>query len=110
MSTAATVLRIEISQERTPKRRLRMNTPATIEPERPVTSPMKVNQPASFRMSWYTEPRLAPRAIRTPISRVRWSTPDNKSDKSLIDVRRRIYRKNGGRPKADVRFRDFPGL
>ena len=33
-----------------------------------------VSNPASLRMSWYTELFCAPSAMRTPISRVRWLT------------------------------------
>ena len=73
-STPATAASVGTSQERTPNSSPRIRVAAATEHPRPITTPAPISQPASLRMSWYTELRCAPSAMRTPISRVRWLT------------------------------------
>ena len=49
-------------------------TAAPMEHTSPMPTPAAVNQPASFKMSPYTEWGCAPSAILIPISRVFWLT------------------------------------
>ena len=73
-SIRATATSVDTSHACTPNNSFRINVVTASETATPAPIPITVSHPASLRMSPYTEPRCAPSAMRTPISRVLWLT------------------------------------
>ena len=73
-SNRETQTKVTASHACTPNSRLRMSIDVPSEHNSPILSPAKVSHTAWRITRLYMEPRYAPSAIRTPISRVLWPT------------------------------------